>query len=38
MDKHPEETIQQLMMETDDQKILNGSKYHPKDLDGKSDQ
>jgi len=31
MDKHPEITLPQLMADTDDQKILNGAKYHPKD-------
>jgi len=30
MDKHPEITLPQLMAETDEQKILNESKYHPK--------
>jgi len=30
MDKHPEVTLQQLMADNDDQKILNDSKYHPK--------
>jgi len=30
MDKHPEVTLQQLMAEPDEQKILNGAKYHPK--------
>jgi hypothetical protein len=34
MDKHPEVTLSQLMADTDDQKILNGAKYHPGD--GKS--
>jgi len=31
MEKHPEITLPQLMAETDEQKILNGSGYHPKD-------
>jgi hypothetical protein len=30
MDKHPDVTLPQLMAETDEQKILNGSSYHPK--------
>jgi gliding motility-associated lipoprotein GldB len=30
MDKHPEVTLPQLMADTDAQKILNDSKYHPK--------
>jgi len=30
MDKHPEVTLRQLMVENDAQKILNGSKYRPK--------
>ncbi|RYU90991.1 gliding motility lipoprotein GldB [Mucilaginibacter terrigena] len=30
MDKHPKVTLQQLMNERDAQKILNGSKYRPK--------
>jgi gliding motility-associated lipoprotein GldB len=30
MDEHPEVTLQQLMTEPDEQKILNGAKYHPK--------
>jgi gliding motility-associated lipoprotein GldB len=31
MDKHPDVTLPQLMADTDDQKILNSAKYHPKD-------
>ena len=31
MDKHPEVTLQQLMKDNDAQKILNESKYRPKE-------
>ena len=33
MDKHPDVTLQQLMTDNDAQKILNESKYHPKNED-----
>jgi gliding motility-associated lipoprotein GldB len=32
MSKHPDVTLAQLMAETDNQKILNGAKYHPADV------
>jgi gliding motility-associated lipoprotein GldB len=34
MEKHPEITMPQLMADTDEQKILSGSGYHPKDSGG----